>query len=353
MDDLTHLWKNFTLTEDESCAVEAYVQGLHHTVDRGKTCLVGKLLADRLIGKNAIRSTLIKGWRSARNTSFTNLGDNMFLIEFEHFLEKDRILEGHPWVFEGNLFSVEEFNGTVAPSSLEFDKVLIWVRMFQLPLSCMSETMGVQLGSSVGQVVEVETEEDGVGWGEYLWVCIRVDLSKPLVRRRMLKLNGISTWIAFQYEKLPKFCFQCGMVLHGMGGCLNLREAGRKGILPQVQFGVWLRADGFGRRPKAGGVFIPFLLACLTSSREPSLAVLWEKGFTLFGLMVVAGVVTISIHPITAACALALDLPVGRWSPMLAVWLRMQLSPCRRQVRWSLLVTRLCMFSLNRFFQKR
>jgi hypothetical protein len=61
MDDLTNLWKNFTLTEEESCAVEASVQGPHHIVDRGKTCLVGKLLADRLVGKNAIRSTLIKG----------------------------------------------------------------------------------------------------------------------------------------------------------------------------------------------------------------------------------------------------------------------------------------------------
>jgi hypothetical protein len=253
MDDLTHLWKNFTLTEDESCAMEASVQGLHHIVDRGKTCLVGKLLADRLIGKNAIRSTLIKGWRPAGNTSFTNLGDNLFLIEFEHFWDKDLVLEGRPWVFEGNLFSVEEFNGTVAPSSLEFDKVLFWVRMFQLPLSCMSETMGVQLGRSVGQVVEVETEEDGVGWGEYLRVRIRVDLSKPLVRGRMLKLNGTSIWIAFQYEKLLKFCFQCGMVRHGLGGCLNLREVGKKGILPQMQFGVWLRADGFGQRPRAGG----------------------------------------------------------------------------------------------------
>lgn len=66
-------------------------------------------------------------------------------------------------MFEGNLFSVEEYNGTVAHSSMEFAKVLFWVWMFQLPLSCMSETMGVQLGSSVGQVVEVETNEDGVG----------------------------------------------------------------------------------------------------------------------------------------------------------------------------------------------
>lgn len=62
----------------------------------GKTCLVGKLLADCLIGKNTIRSTLIKGWRPVGNTSFTNLGDNLFLIEFEHFWEKYQVLEDRP-----------------------------------------------------------------------------------------------------------------------------------------------------------------------------------------------------------------------------------------------------------------
>jgi hypothetical protein len=44
MDDLTHLWKNFTLTEDESCAVEASVQGLHHIVDRGENLPCGKAI---------------------------------------------------------------------------------------------------------------------------------------------------------------------------------------------------------------------------------------------------------------------------------------------------------------------
>jgi len=160
-------------------------------------------------------------------------------------------------VFEGNLFSLEEYNGTVAPSAIEFAEVLFWVRMFQLTLSCMSKTEGVQLGSSVGQVVEVETDEDGVGWGEYLLVRVWVDLSKPLVWGRMLKLNGNSTWIVFQYEKLTKFCFQCGMVRHGVGGCLNLKMAGRKGNPPQVQFGSWLQADGYGCCPMAGGSFRP------------------------------------------------------------------------------------------------
>jgi len=56
---------------------------------------------------------------------------------------------------------------------------------------CMCETMGIQIRSSMGQVEEVETEEDGVGWGEYLWVRIRLDITKPLARGRVLKIMVI------------------------------------------------------------------------------------------------------------------------------------------------------------------
>jgi hypothetical protein len=63
---------------------------------------------------------------------------------------------------------------------MEFEKAYFWVRIFNLPLACMSESMGFRLGNSVGQVAEVEMDEVGVGWGEYLRVKIRLDLSKPL-----------------------------------------------------------------------------------------------------------------------------------------------------------------------------
>jgi hypothetical protein len=30
---------------------------------------------------------------------------------------------------------------------------------------------------------------------------------------------GRSLWIAFKYEKLQKFCYRCGIILHGQKGC--------------------------------------------------------------------------------------------------------------------------------------
>jgi hypothetical protein len=94
------------------------------------------------------------------------------------------VKEGQPWVFEGNLISIADYNGRIPPAQMDF--VSFWTRMFDLPLSCMSAAMGHQIGKSVGIVEDVETEDDGVGWGTYLRVKIRLDIAKPLARGRVL-----------------------------------------------------------------------------------------------------------------------------------------------------------------------
>jgi hypothetical protein len=102
--DLSNLWRNFSLPEEESLEVEATKQGLHYIAARGRSCLVGKLLADCLIGKDAIKATLIRGQKPTRTTILKNLGENLFLVEFEHVWDKSRVLEGRPWVIKGNMF---------------------------------------------------------------------------------------------------------------------------------------------------------------------------------------------------------------------------------------------------------
>jgi hypothetical protein len=64
---------------------------------------------------------LIKGWHPNGNLSFKVLGDNVFILEFEYEWDKARVLEGRPWIFEVDLFSVEEFNGRSSPSEIIFE----------------------------------------------------------------------------------------------------------------------------------------------------------------------------------------------------------------------------------------
>jgi hypothetical protein len=88
-EDLTKLWRNFSLSEEESLGVEVVEQGMHEIGSRGKACMVCKLFSDRLIGKDAIRSTLVRAWRPERNFSLQGFeGLHFFYLNLSIFGKK-------------------------------------------------------------------------------------------------------------------------------------------------------------------------------------------------------------------------------------------------------------------------
>lgn len=81
------------------------------------------------------------------------------------------------------------------------------MRMHNLPLACMTKDQGEQIGGTVGMVKDVDTQDDGSGWGSFLLVQINLDLTQPMTRGRMMMVKGKSLWIPFSYENLPRICF--------------------------------------------------------------------------------------------------------------------------------------------------
>lgn len=245
-EDLTRLWENLSLTEEECIDLVAQDQDLEAAKQYGHSCLVGKLFDDRAVSKETIRTKLSKGWKPAGTLTFKVLGENFFLVEFGHAADKERVLEGRPWVFEGSLFLVEDYDGSTTPAQIPFEKTAFWIRMHNLPLDCMSLAIGRQIGNTVGQVEVVDVDEKGMGWGEFLRVKIKIDLSKPLPRGRVLKVREAPRWIAFKYEKLPKYCYQCGLIKHGVTGCA--KRGSYRAQEAVTEYGPWLRAPSPTRR---------------------------------------------------------------------------------------------------------
>jgi hypothetical protein len=107
-DDLTKMWGTFSLSDVEFAGVDFRDEDGEDIVEKGKSCLVGRLMADRIVGKDVIRAKMIRKWRLTGHTSFKVMGENLFLMDFENHWDTDRVLEGRPWSFEDQLFSVED-----------------------------------------------------------------------------------------------------------------------------------------------------------------------------------------------------------------------------------------------------
>ena len=77
----------------------------------------------------------------------------------------------------------------------------------------------VEIGETIGSVSQAEHNKEMVG-GTFLCVKVEVHVTKPLCRGRKVSLNDdTKIWVSFKYEKLPNFCYWCGMVSHADREC--------------------------------------------------------------------------------------------------------------------------------------
>lgn len=78
--------------------------------------------------------------------------------------------------------------------------------------------------------------------GEYMWVCVKLDITKLLVQKRKLKLGLPDlVWIGFSYERFQEFYFYCEIVGHSLSECEkqpNYKAQFKEETLP---YGSWLR----------------------------------------------------------------------------------------------------------------
>jgi hypothetical protein len=167
--------------------------------------------------------------------------DNPFIADFGTQEDKERVLEGSPRMVGRHAVILQEYDETLKPSDVCFDKMEMWVRILNLPFGWMNERRGARAAGLIGVVVRMDVDGDGESSGPYLRACVSVEVDKPLRRGVMLKPNKTAKpeWFEIQFEKLPFYCFSCGIMGHTKIECPT--QAPRNG-LGKLPYDVRLRA---------------------------------------------------------------------------------------------------------------
>jgi len=114
-------------------------------------------------------------------------------------------------------------------------------------------------------VLDVDVQDAGVQWGRCLRVRVHLSVTKKLVQGKKITVEGgESRWVNFKYERLPNFCYQCGLLSHALKDCPDQGKCINQSENEGLQYGAWLRGEimrrymhkspkaGMGRGPNSG-----------------------------------------------------------------------------------------------------
>lgn len=122
--------------------------------------LIGKVCADQSIGKDIMKTTLGKIWRISKPAIIHEVGKYCFTITFDYELDKLRVLDGRPWLFDNYLFILRPLDGLLQPEAHIFNYESFWIRMYKLLVMYMNRHYGTLLGQTLGEVEDVEVDLD-------------------------------------------------------------------------------------------------------------------------------------------------------------------------------------------------
>ncbi|KAJ1379363.1 Zinc knuckle CX2CX4HX4C [Sesbania bispinosa] len=178
--------------------------------------LIGRIITEKPVHVISLQNALSDIWCNPKGFKVEEVESKTFQFFFEEESDMERILRG--------------------------------IQIWGLPSYFRTAKMGYRIGPCLGEV-----KDSGVfevrDRRSFIKILVDHDSTKPLLPGINIgsHADGVM-WVDFQYERLPQFCYSCGLVGHEedtCGTCSSQTEQEESG---EGNLGPWLRASQVGRR---------------------------------------------------------------------------------------------------------
>lgn len=257
-EDLEEMLKHLDLQEDELDDVIGGGEEVQGFEKEARWLAIGRLNTDRSFSHAAMFETLKYIWGLAQTPKYREASKNLFVFQMCCLRDWKKVVHGGPWLFRGYGLIMEDYDGRTDPSTITVDDLYIWAQIHKVPDPYRHESMVYQLTRRIGKVREIQLAPTLLYDADYVWVCSRVLIGKPLTRFTPLTVEGEGRCLLMvKYEKIPYFCQVCGLMGHGHEECGDgVWEPKDK------RWGTWMIAQprtvqyalpsGGGRAPRGG-----------------------------------------------------------------------------------------------------
>lgn len=130
-----------------------------------------------------------------------------------------------PWAVNSIFLQLTLWQPYFKPAFTKLSTVAIWVQLHNLPVKfCDGEALE-SISTIFGQLLKIDEFTSSLSKSKYVLICIEIDLAKPLKQGFWIGDNEHRVFVVVLYERLPTFCYKCGLVGHGSNTC-SLQSSG-------------------------------------------------------------------------------------------------------------------------------
>ncbi|CAA0819886.1 Unknown protein [Striga hermonthica] len=180
-DDLADKLQQFKLSGREADGVELSDKDIALGLRECQLSLIGKCFGEKKVNFNGLLTTLGNIWFTRKPFHIKNMGINKFQFLFQSEEDRDKILKGKAWSFEGQYIVLNKWD----PRSLEIieeeEVVRLWVQIQNLPLHWTTADSGLKIGRKIGKVIDVQAPGIGNTVEQNIRVLVELKLREPIL----------------------------------------------------------------------------------------------------------------------------------------------------------------------------
>ncbi|XP_019199062.1 PREDICTED: uncharacterized protein LOC109192810 [Ipomoea nil] len=133
-----------------------------------------------------MQQVLASVWRPVMGMYAVTLVDDLFLFQFPHSKDLQRVIEDGPWSFDNQLLVCDQVPVGTRPEDVALDSIPFWVQVHGLPAMYASPDFVAKIGDYVGSFIAADPFNFGGAWRSFYRIRVRMSVSAPLKRRMKL-----------------------------------------------------------------------------------------------------------------------------------------------------------------------